>query len=199
MERTVSLDIEIEAKMRLTDLPGVEARLGDVGARHRGEVLETNTYFDTVNQDLKSSDRGLRIRVEINPTGTREVTITHKGPRAHGKLKSRSESEVRVDDARQAAELLTAMGYRPVLTFEKRRRRWELDGCTVVLDTLPHLGDFIEIEGPDDQAVLEVRDKLGLGQTPIIKASYIAMMVTYLSEQHLETNMICFETSASPG
>lgn len=193
------MGIEIEAKMRLTDLPGMEVRLNELGAKQRGDVLETNTFFDTADQRLKTSDRGLRIRVETTAAGAQEVTVTHKGPRAHGKLKTRAETEVRVDDAREAAELLTVLGYRPVLTFEKRRRRWTLDGCAVELDTLPHLGEYIEIEGPDEQAVLDVREKLGLAEAPLIKTSYIAMMVTHLSENQIETNMVRFEASASPG
>jgi adenylate cyclase class IV len=45
----------------------------------------------------------------------------------------------------------------------------------VELDELPHLGCFVEIEGPDEQSVLAVRDRLGLAGPGITK-SYLAML-----------------------
>ena len=187
------MNIEIEAKMQLTDLAGVQQKLRSLDAKEVGTILETNTYFDTDSRSLKSTDQGLRIRVERDDAGDTETRITHKGPRAHGKLKSRSETEVAVADAHDAVNLLGALGYLPVLTFEKRRNRWQLDGCQVELDTLPYLGDFIEIEGPSDDAVLSVRKKLGLDETPLIHASYIAMLVSYVHEKHIRTDYIRFE------
>lgn len=188
------MPIEIEAKMRLTDAQAMTKRLGELGATLDVDIVESNTYFDTNKGALKSSDRGLRIRIERLADGTQRANITHKGPRAHGKLKSRAEHEVGVDDARAAAELLTALGYRPTMTFEKRRCRYLLDDCRIELDTLPYLGDFIEIEGKTDEAVIAVREKLGLAETPLIKASYIAMLTTYAQEHNLSTAVINFET-----
>lgn len=188
------MPIEIEAKMRLADAQAMAKRLGELGATLDADIVESNTYFDTNKGALKSSDRGLRIRIERLTDGTQRANITHKGPRAHGKLKSRAEHEVGVDDARAAAELLTALGYRPTMTFEKRRCRYLLDDCRIELDTLPYLGDFIEIEGKTDEAVIAVREKLGLAETPLIKASYIAMLTTYAQEHNLSTAVINFES-----
>lgn len=181
---------EIEAKMRLTDPAAIEQKLADLGGHHVATLVETNTYFDTQEHRLKSADQGLRIRVESLEDGSSRAIVTHKGPRAHGKLKSRTETEVGVEDARAAADLLKALGYLPVLSFEKRRRRWELDGCLVELDTLPYLGDFIEIEGPSDDTILAVRAKLGLADVPLIHASYIAMLTTYTREHHIRQDLI---------
>ncbi len=184
--------IEIEAKMRLTDRAAMEHLLEASGATPITRLMETNTFFDTAEGRLKSSDQGLRIRVEQDERGQRRAIITHKGPRAHGRLKSRSETEVVVDDPRRAAELLDALGFRHGLSFEKRRSRWKLDGCTVELDEVPYLGHFIEIEGPSDEAVLAVREALGLADAPLIKSSYIAMLWTYLREHNISANHIAF-------
>lgn len=184
--------------MRLIDRAAVEQRLREAGAEEKQHVLELNTFFDTNDGSLKSTDQGLRIRIEHAPGRPDVAVITHKGPRAHGKLKSRMETEVQVEDARSAAELLAALGYLPVLTFEKRRSRWVLDGCHVELDELPYLGAYCEIEGPDDDVVLAVRAKLGLQEAPLIRASYIAMLMSYIRENHLRTKVIRFEDSAAP-
>ncbi len=184
--------IEIEAKMRLNDRAAMIARLGSLAAQPAARFREVNTFYDNHDGELKTSDQGLRIRVEQHDDGAKRTYLTHKGPRAHGKLKSRAETEAVVDNADHAAALLAALGYHPVISFEKRRERFVLDGCRVELDTLPYLGDFIEIEGPDEPAVLAVRDKLGLSDVPIIKASYIAMLQDHLRKEGNDTQVIRF-------
>jgi adenylate cyclase class 2 len=185
--------LEIEAKMRLTDADAVRDALHAHHAEARGSIFETNTFFDDDQGQLKSGDRGLRIRIEQRDGTEPVVTITHKGPRTQSQLKSRHESEVQVDDAHRAAELLNAMGYQPVLTFEKRRERWLLDECRIELDTLPKVGQFIEIEGPSDEAVMHVREKLGLYDAPLVRTSYAAMLSAYVREHDLRTALIRFE------
>lgn len=188
------MGIEIEAKMRLDDVQETEKKLAELGAKFAGDCMETNTFFDTPEGRLKSGDQGLRIRVQHWADGDVVVTITHKGARAHGRLKSRSETEVEVEDARGAAEILGALGYFPVLSFEKKRSRWRLDDCWIELDEVPHLGSYIEIEGPSDEQVLALRDKLGYGDKTLVKSSYIAMLINNITEQSLADcgNMIKF-------
>src|SRR5690606_38713671 len=112
------------------------------------QVMETNLFFDTPDRSLQSADRGLRLRVNRNiDTDECSIVITHKGPRREGAFKARQETELRVGDADDAAALLEALGFVRTLTFEKRRERWELDGCGVELDELPRIGSFVEIEG----------------------------------------------------
>lgn len=188
---TPGMIIEVEAKLRLSDPDALHAKLAELHAVHDRDVLETNTYFDRPDGDLKSSDQGLRVRIEIDrATGKAETILTHKGPRAHGRLKSRSETEVGVSNAHAAAQMLSALGYEPVLTFEKQRTRYLLDGCRVEIDTLPHLGTFVEIEGNTDDDVLAVQAKLGLSDQPLIRASYIAMLTTYLRENNLTHTIV---------
>ncbi|MFP4144956.1 MAG: class IV adenylate cyclase [Phycisphaeraceae bacterium] len=187
------MNIEIEAKMHLAEPETIIQRLEELDAEPVARLLEVNTYFDTDQRSLKAGDRGLRIRVENPESGEPRAIITHKGPRAHGQLKSRSETEVGITDAQAGSRLLRELGYLPVLSFEKRRHRWRLGACLVELDTLPHLGHFIEIEGPSDTAVLDVREKLGLKETPLVRASYIALLTTYLRENHIQDSVIRFE------
>ncbi len=189
--------IEIEAKMRLDDVQSIEAALAQAGARREMNLLEINTFFDTPQGTLKSADQGLRVRVEQQTDGPyHAVIVTHKGPRSHGKLKSRSETELRVDNVHDAADLLGALGYTPVFTFEKRRTRWVLDECIIAIDEVPYLGSFIEIEGPSEESVFAARTRLGLDDVALIRASYIAMLRTYLTEHNLHTNHVTFEAAS---
>ena len=59
------------------------------------------------------------------------------------------------------------------------------------------IGRFIEIEGPSEEVVVAVREKLGLADEPIIRSSYIAMLRTHLQETHSSEAMIRFEDAAS--
>ena len=193
--------VEIEAKMRLHNPDALIARLEELGAKLTHRLSETNSYFDSADGSLKSTDQGLRTRVEVANAGTPEETITtritHKGPRTMGQLKSRLESELDVDNARDAAVLLGALGYQHVLSFEKRRIRYVLDGCNVELDELPVIGRFVEIEGSSEDAVIAARAKLGLADEPIIRSSYIAMLKTHQQEAHNNETLIKFEDASS--
>ncbi|MEM7576336.1 MAG: class IV adenylate cyclase [Planctomycetota bacterium] len=186
------MSIEIEAKLRLADRGAMLERLASLDAKPIATFEEMNTFFDDTNGRLKTSDQGLRVRIETHDNGDIYIYVTHKGPRAHGQLKSRSETELVVSDADRAAALMGALGYHPVIAFEKRRQRFELDRCRVELDTLPYIGEFIEIEGPSDDAVMAVRGKLGLADEPLIKASYIALLQDHLRQERKSVSVVRF-------
>ena len=125
-------------------------------------------------------------------TNADEHIITYKGPRQHGLLKSRDEVEVTVGNSEDASQLLERLGFVRMLSFEKRRESWKLGGCKVELDELPYLGSFVEVEGPGDQPVLAVREQLGLADRPIVKSSYIALLMGYLQERGQNRRIVTF-------
>ena len=177
--------VEIEAKMKVDDLEAVRNRLKAAGATLIGDFLEKNLFFDTDDRSLLTADEGLRLRLTQNLATSEHVnTITFKGPRKHGQLKSREETEVNVDNFDNAATLLGCLGYVRVLQFEKRRESWSFRSCKVELDTLPHLGTYVEIEGPQDEAVMAVREAMQLTHRPLVRSSYIAMLMNHLQESN---------------
>ena len=176
--------VEIEAKMKVESLATVRERLQSQGAIMAGEHLERNVFFDTEDRSLLAADEGLRLRMSQDTrTGKTVYFVTFKGPRQHGQLKSREETEVTVGNFEDAAALLECLGFTRVLSFEKRRQSWSLGGCKVELDDLPYLGSYVEVEGPKEETVLKVRDQLELSSRPLVRASYIAMLMTHLQER----------------
>jgi adenylate cyclase class 2 len=175
--------VEIEAKMKVADLAVIKDRLIAAGAKLIGEFLERNTFFDTEDRSLLAADEGLRLRLnqDLN-TGSKVCIMTFKGPRQHGQLKSREETETTVGSYTDGCALIERMGFTKILSFEKRRDSWALNGCEVELDILPRLGTFVEIEGPRDEIVLKVREQLQLTDRPLVRASYVAMLMTNLQE-----------------
>jgi adenylate cyclase class 2 len=196
------MPLEIEAKLAVPSFDDVRARLAEHGATRAGSCLETNTFFDTDDRSLLAADEGLRLRQRRDDTGGQtSCVITFKGPRQHGKLKTREEVELRVSDqlgARESAvQLLRCLGFSQVLSFEKRRESWKLDGCSVELDEMPRLGTFVEIEGPGEAQVLKVRDMLGLADRALVRASYVALLMTYLQERGSSERFIRFDPSGA--
>jgi adenylate cyclase class 2 len=187
------MPIEIEAKMKVDDHAAIRERLHECAAEHVGEFLEINSFFDTEDRSLLAADEGLRLRQRRDlATNDEAFILTFKGPRQHGPLKSREEIELTVGSGHDAMDLLLSLGFARVLTFEKKRQSWRLDGCQVELDDVPHLGLFVEIEGPREDLVMSVRDKLGLSARPVIKASYIAMLMTHLQERGIADRVVTF-------
>lgn len=178
------MPVEIEAKMSVDSHDAVRARLRECGARPAGSHFEVNTFFDTDDRSLLAADEGLRLRLQRDDaTGKERHIITWKGPRQPGPLKSREELELEVDGADAAVRLLERLGYLRTMSFEKRRESWEFKGCRIELDEVPHLGRFVEIEGPDDRTVLSVREDLGLSHRPLIKGGYIKLLTSHLQER----------------
>jgi adenylate cyclase class 2 len=170
---------ELEIKLRCRDLAAVRATLEAAGATHVADVLEINTLFDTPDGRLRSADCGLRLRQCLAVEGEATANLTYKGPRTGGPFKQREELESGVTDEPAVAGILERLGISPTVVYEKRRRSWTLKGCQVELDELPRLGTFVEIEGPDAQAIQQVRKTLELQAAEAEPATYVELAVQH--------------------
>jgi adenylate cyclase, class 2 len=183
--------IEIEAKVRVRDPASMRQRLTGLVGRAESRVVERNIFLDTGDEQLCRSGRGLRIRTMHDAGDGRLVAavLTYKGPRLQGALKRREEIELPIADVSSMQSLLGRLGYEPRLEFEKFRETWRLDECEVVLDELPHLGHFLEVEGPSQEAVFETLARLDLRDEPLIVESYAHLVAEYL-QRHPEARMV---------
>ncbi len=171
--------VEREIKLKVEALEPVRAMLGAVAATRKGERFETNEIFDNDEGGLFAAGRGLRVRAIESSNGSAgsSATLTVKGPRRfEGQTKAREELEINVSSAAAAGRILETLGFRRVLSFEKRRDSWSLGPCLVELDQLPVLGNFVEIEGPSESAIREAREALGLTAAPALESTYAAML-----------------------
>lgn len=169
---------ELEAKFRVADAAALRRRLDAEGAPHVSTMHETNLILDAAARQLLGRGCGLRIRVAqpLDDCGSRRVTLTFKGPRdpalhARG-IKAREELETEVADDAVLLALFAQLGFKPVLCYEKRRETWRLGDAEIVLDELPQLGWFVEIEAPDAAALESVRRQLGLDQATAVPETY---------------------------
>jgi adenylate cyclase class 2 len=166
---------EIEAKLKVDSLSETERKLGELGAKFLGEQLQTDYFFDDANTTLTKSDKCLRLRKQKSGD-SEKYFLTYKGSREDSNLKKRQEIESEINDAGSFYKLLSVLGYEQVLVVEKKRCLWQLEGCEVALDNLPDLGDFVEIEGPDEKNIAKVQNILGLSELPHISKSYATLL-----------------------
>ena len=166
---------EIEAKLKVDSLGEIERKLNELGAEFLAEQLQTDYHFDDANTTLTKTDRCLRLRKQM--VGKNEsLFLTYKGAKEKSNLKKRQEIELEIKDADSVRKLLSALGYEQSLVVEKKRRLWQLGDCEVALDRLPLLGDFVEIEGPDEEKIANAQEKLGLSDLSHIAESYASLV-----------------------
>lgn len=190
--------LEVEAKIKVDSHLVVRNRLEQLGAVFVGAVLECNRLFDKPSGVLRRKGRGLRIRSCRALIGqTPAATLTYKGPKQPGPIKTRKELETVVQSPKAAKAILRALGFTEVLRFEKRRETWQFDGCTIELDEVPHLGCFVEIEGEDQLHVQRVQNALEMGHMETIKTSYIGLLLRHCQEHGLPADRILFEHAGS--
>ncbi|OGD11083.1 MAG: hypothetical protein A2Y86_08380 [Candidatus Aminicenantes bacterium RBG_13_62_12] len=163
--------LEIEVKVRQEDLGAVRARLLDMGAvilqeRH----LEENTLYDLRGRDLSRRREALRLR-----TRGRKGELTFKGPpQKSRRFKIRREFETEVRKPKQAAKILTALGFVPVFSYAKHRAVLKLDRVRICLDETAG-GNYLEFEGERNR-ITALAKKLGISTRAMIKKSYIELL-----------------------
>jgi len=173
------MHIEIEAKLKVESLEDVKRKLVERGAEFLAEQLQTDYYFDGRDRTLTKTDRCLRLRQEVIDDSER-FFLTYKGAKEKDQFKKRQEIDIEIKDLDSTEKLLAALGYNMVLVVEKKRKTWRHRDCVVALDELPLLGDFVEIEGPDDERITDVQKDLGLANLPHIPESYASLMAEKL-------------------
>ena len=166
---------EIEAKLKVESHKEVIEKLDELGAEFLAEQLQEDSYFDDADRTLTETDRCLRLR-QLLVGKSERFFLTYKGAKEKDEFKKRQEIEIEIKGADSVEKLLSALAYEKVLVFEKRRRIWRLGDCKVALDELPLLGNFVEIEGPDDKKIAAIQRNLGLADLPHIGKSYASLV-----------------------
>jgi adenylate cyclase class 2 len=170
---------EIELKFRLADPAAFRTRLQAHGAQRVREDFEVNRVFDTEARAMTKSGGVLRVRELTTEGQPAQARLTYKGPREEHAVKIREEVETAVGSADSLCLILTRLGYTETIRYDKRRETWLLSDCEVVVDELPALGHFGEIEGPSINRVRNVQQKLEVSAADLVEDSYIGLTVQY--------------------
>jgi adenylate cyclase class 2 len=161
---------EVEVKVVVDDLKGLEQRLRDNGFREiTPSTHELNTLYDLRLRPLRRKGEVLRLRKYGE-----QWKLTHKSRDlkrgAAPKHKTRIENETSVANGEAMDAILRALGYAPVFTYEKYRAEWSDGSGHVVLDHTP-IGDIAEIEGQPKWIDATAR-KLNIDRRKYVTKSY---------------------------
>ena len=162
--------MEIEAKVKLKNPSRLRSRLQSNGAVFVGRTLERNWLYDHPDRPLMRADKLLRLRED------RRVSLTFKGPRERSEYKKREEIEIEFPDASGVRSFLESVGMIKWFYYEKIRETWELESSEILLDELPHLGCFVEVEAPTEKEIDGVIKKLKLPRD-YINCSYVDLLI----------------------
>ena len=165
--------LEVELKFPLADPAAVLPALEALGVSLGEPQEQVDRYFKPPWRDFAGTDEALRLR-----TSGQAARITYKGPRLHRTTKTRREIELPLAGGAQEVprwhELLAALGLLHVADVQKTRRKarltWQGFQIEIAMDTVAHLGSFIELETlaePHDvqraqAAVHSLAERLGL-------------------------------------
>lgn len=149
------MQIEYEATYTNINKDEVRSRLKDAGAKLlRPEFLQKRVVFDPP-KDIDPNHVWLRVRDE----GDR-ITMSLK--KVDGdKIEDQREICIEVDDFEEAVNLLNAVGCRQKSYQETKRELWMLDDVEITIDEWPWLEPFVEVEGPSEEVVKKVSEKVG--------------------------------------
>jgi len=173
---------EIETKLKVDSHQPIEATLEQLGAEFIEVQIQTDDYFDDVNRTFTKQDKCLRLRSQ-KADDKHRLFLTYKGPKEKHQIKKRPEIEIQITNANDAQKLLLALGYKLMMTVQKKRRLWKFNECDIALDQLPLLGTYVEIEGPDAKTIDDVKTALHLDHLPHIKQSYAYLMEKHTSQK----------------
>jgi predicted adenylyl cyclase CyaB len=159
---------EIEIKFAVTDTKEITAKLRKLGFRIAvGRHREKNYLFDDGSANLQTAGKLLRVR--HTPSNQ---TVTYKGPiLATSKLKHREEIECRVENAETMIRILEEVGFKVRTEYSKYRTVFEKDAFNISLDET-EAGNYLEVEGPSDQEIIELGAQLGYSEKDFVRRTY---------------------------
>ena len=175
------METETEAKIKLADANAAKEVIGilDEIAEFKSKRFEINEFYDTAKKKHKKNDEFVRLRT-YRSGRSEKYAVTFKGKKIEDKYKSREEFEVEVSDSNEMKNILIAMGYEKVFSFEKKRITYELiignKKCLVEIDELPLLGFYCEVEGNSNKTIDTALKHLELSKEKPITTGYVRLL-----------------------
>ena len=142
---------EIEAQFLDINKDDIRKRLKDIGAQLlKPELLMKRVIFYTGKHSFA------RVRDEGD-----KIVMTYKNVDDDHSILGTKEVNLEVNNYDDAVLFLKGCGLKIKAHQETKREIWKYGEVEICIDTWPWIPTFIEIEGPTEESVWEVADKLG--------------------------------------
>lgn len=149
-------NLEIEVKFLEIDQTELIRKLQALSARDLGEELIKEQIFHDQEQTWYDQRKFCRLRW----TG-KGIFFTFKHVFDKTKSTGTTEIEFEVHEPEKVRAFLEAMGLVMDRSQEKRRHKFKLGDVVVDIDTWPQVPTYVELEGPSEEAIQAVAEKLG--------------------------------------
>lgn len=153
------MNTEIEAKFLNQRHEVIRERLKGIGSVCVAPMrLMRRAIIDYPDRRLQKGTPNAYIRVRDE--GDR-VTLTYKQFTSLS-VSGAQEVDVTVSSFPDTVEIFTSIGFAVVSLQESKRETWRFEDCEVVLDEWPWLNPYIEVEGPTEQQLIALAERLEL-------------------------------------
>lgn len=170
------MQTEIEAKFLSVDHAELREKLKLLGASCEQPMRQMRRKnYDHPDGRLGTEFNGwVRLRDEGD-----KITLSYKQLNDRT-LHGTKEVTLTVDDYEATDSFLQAIGLEPNSYQETKRESWRLGDVQIELDEWPWIDPFIEIEGPNESAIRDAVEKLGLSLNNAVYGSVeIAYQAVY--------------------
>lgn len=175
---------EIEIKLKVENVDEIREKILSLGAVFVKKEGELDEYFDFEDEKLKKEGKAFRIR--------NKKTVCFKESLESSEKKVREETEVNIDDYDGFVKFLDLSKLKKDFVKEKVRETFKKNNLEITIDTLPHIGIFLELEGPEKE-IDEIAAKLGFSKKDYIKETYMDLFDRFKKEHSLEEKDMVFE------
>ena len=172
---------EIEASFLDIDKDSYRAKLEAAGAECiKPEIMMRRTVFDSGPHSFA------RVRDEGD-----KIVMTYKNFEDEDSIMGVKEVNLIVNNYDDAVKFIAGCGLEQKAVQETYRETWVLDGVEITIDTWPWIPTYTEIEGPSEEAVWSVAERLGLKKED---AMFGAVDKIYNHYYGVDMDIVDFET-----
>lgn len=146
------LHTEYEVRVLNIKKERIIKKLEELHAEFQWDLIQKRYVYDFIP---KVESKWIRLR-----TNGKKTTLTIKNL-VSSEIDGTQELEIEVDNFERCNLILKELGYVPKGYQENRRRQYLLNGVEVDIDSWPLIPDYLEIEGPSEEAVYNALESLG--------------------------------------
>ena len=151
---------EIEIKLKVSDLDGLEKKLTGSGCIFSEPIKQNDTiYSSKINLDNFEKAREGHITMRIrHEDDVAKLTLKQQQSNEMDNI----EYETEIEDPNEIHQMLLILGWKPLVEVKKFRKKGKMGEYEICLDRVEKLGNYIELEKltDDDASPDEVRKEL---------------------------------------
>lgn len=152
------MNIEFEGRILEINKDEIIEKLENLGAEKIDDYFQRRYVYD-FNPIVKG--KWIRLR-----TNGKETTLTIKSVEKLT-ISGTKEIEIVVDDFDKTNMILNELGYNYRSYQENKRTRYILNGVEIDIDSWPMIPTYIEVEGKNEEEVIEIMKLLGYSKEDI--------------------------------